>query len=45
MVNIHEISDAELHEMLATCAAGGDAYICAMEELAFRDRHPEYRVA
>lgn len=45
MVGIHEISDAELQRWVRECAAGGDAYVCAVEELAFRERHPEYRVA
>jgi hypothetical protein len=45
MVGIANITDAELVEMLNTCVAGGDAHTCAADELAFRNRHPEYRVA
>lgn len=45
MVDIHTISDAELQRWTRELAVGGQAYICAVEELAFRDRHPEYRVA
>jgi hypothetical protein len=45
MVGISEMTDAELVEILNTCAAGDAAYICAMDELGFRERHPEYRVA
>ena len=45
MIGINEMTDAELEAILRDCAAGGTAYIYAMEELAFRERHPEYRVA
>lgn len=45
MVGIETITDKQLQEWVATCAAGGDAYNCAVEELAFRSRHPEYSVA
>lgn len=45
MVGIREVSDAELQRWVREFAAGGDAYICAIEELKFRERHPEYRVA
>lgn len=45
MVDIHLIPDSELEAILKTCAFGGCAYLCAAEELEFRARHPEYRVA
>lgn len=45
MVGIAEMTDAELVEILRTYAAGGTAYACAKDELEFRERHPEYRVA
>jgi hypothetical protein len=45
MANIHLISDAELQRWVRELTVGGDAYVCAMDELSFRERHPEYRVA
>lgn len=45
MVGIEKMKDSELEAIIRECASGGDAYICAMDELAFRARHPEYRVA
>ena len=45
MVDIANITDAELEAMLVNCAAGGTAYTIAREELDFRARHPEYQVA
>jgi hypothetical protein len=45
MVNIHEISDAELQAIIDAGNVGSDAYTCACDELCFRERHPEYRVA
>ena len=44
MVGISKIPCIELKRWLAECAVGADAYNCAMDELAFRDRHPEYKV-
>lgn len=44
MVGISEMTDLELQKIIETCEAGGDAYNCAMSELLFRDRHPDYRV-
>jgi hypothetical protein len=44
VVGIDKITDAELDRWVREFAAGCDAYVCAMEELAFRARHPEYRV-
>lgn len=38
-------TDAELASMLSTYEAGGAAYVYVMEEIGFRERHPEYRVA
>ena len=38
-------TDAELAQMLNTYEAGGTAYVFVMEEIGFRERHPEYRVA
>jgi hypothetical protein len=44
MVGIDKITDEELERWVRECVAGGEAYICAVDELAFRARHPEYRV-
>jgi len=38
-------TDADLAQMLSTYEAGGVAYVYVMEEIDFRERHPEYRVA
>ena len=38
-------TDAELAEMLATLAQPGTAFTFVWEEIEFRKRHPEYRVA
>lgn len=38
-------TDAELVQMLATYEVGGAAYTYVMEEIGFRERHPEYRIA
>lgn len=38
-------TDAELAAMLMTYTVGGDAYVYVMEEIGFRERNPEYRVA
>jgi len=45
MVGIQEISDAELNRWVRELDPSGDAYACAIDELKFRERHPEYRVA
>lgn len=45
MVGISEMTDAELLAIIAKGNVGTDAYICAADEMAFRIRHPEYRVA
>lgn len=45
MVGINEITCTELSRWIAEFAVGSDAYICAMDELAFRARNPEYKVA
>jgi hypothetical protein len=44
MVGIGEMTDSELQAIIEAGNVGGDAYICALDELEFRDRHPEYRV-
>lgn len=38
-------TDAELAQMLAAYEVGGDAYTYVMEEIGFRERNPEYRIA
>lgn len=45
MVGIANITDAELIRWTRELPTDSDAYICAVDELAFRHRHPEYRVA
>ena len=45
MVGIQEVSDIELQRWVREFEVGSDAYICAVDELAFRERNPEYRVA
>lgn len=38
-------TDAELAQMAATLDPMGQAIIFVREEIEFRERHPEYRVA
>ena len=45
MVGIGEMKDSELQAIIDKGDVGTDAYICACNEVAFRHRHPEYRVA
>jgi hypothetical protein len=42
MFKAYELSTAELKEILKTAVAGKEIYWMCIEELEYRDAHPEY---